>query len=175
MIFFLFLGPFISLLSLKTYLVSETQISTHAQFNIWFSFQVPWQVTCNVLEDINSLFQIVTIRLSYKLKWKESRMVVNESIDWSRGEINISPENIQVKVWHIIIVKHHKYWSKCTVRHLCENNTRLDYWRYTSMILPFSTDIDTMAMLELLNIEAVNNACPRLEGQTYGLWIFLWF
>ena len=31
------------------------------------------------------------------------------------------------------------------------------------MILPFSTDIDTMAMLELLNIEAVNNACPRLE------------
>ena len=24
-------------------------------------------------------------------------MIVNESIDWSRGEINISPENIQVK------------------------------------------------------------------------------
>ena len=43
------------------------------------------------------MFQIVTIRLSYKLKWKESRMIVNESIDWSRGEINISPENIQVK------------------------------------------------------------------------------
>ena len=38
----------------------------------------------------------MTIRLSYKLKWKESRMLVNESIDWSRGEINISPENIQV-------------------------------------------------------------------------------
>ena len=49
-------------------------------------------------EDTNSLFQIVTIRLSYKLKWKESRMMVNESIDWSRGEINISPENIQVNV-----------------------------------------------------------------------------
>ena len=43
-----------------------------------------------------SLFQIVTIRLSYKLKWKETRMSVNESIDWSKGEINISPENIQV-------------------------------------------------------------------------------
>ena len=47
-----------------------------------------------------SLFQIVTIRLSYKLKWKETRMSVNESIDWSKGEINISPENIQVTTTH---------------------------------------------------------------------------
>ena len=60
--------------------------------------------------------KIVTIRLSYKLQWPEQRMIVNESADWGKeGEINISPENIEVtvsfwdkrnllklpKVWHI--------------------------------------------------------------------------
>ena len=48
--------------------------------------------------------QIVTIRLSYKLKWKESRMLVNESAGWSKGEINISPENIQVRLVLIILI-----------------------------------------------------------------------
>ena len=43
-----------------------------------------------------SLLQIVTIRLSYKLKWRESRMSINSSADWDSGEINISPENIKV-------------------------------------------------------------------------------
>ena len=43
------------------------------------------------------LFQIVTIRLSYKLQWPELRMNVNESADWGKeNEINISPDNIEV-------------------------------------------------------------------------------
>ena len=41
--------------------------------------------------------QIVTIRLSYKLQWPEQRMIVNESAAWGKeGEINISPDNIEV-------------------------------------------------------------------------------
>ena len=42
--------------------------------------------------------QIVTIRLSYKLQWPEQRMIVNESAAWGKeGEINISPDNIEVR------------------------------------------------------------------------------
>ena len=45
----------------------------------------------------SDLFQIVTIRLSYKLQWPELRMIVNESADWGKeNEINISPDNIEV-------------------------------------------------------------------------------
>ena len=41
--------------------------------------------------------QIVTLRLSYKLSWPEARMEVNMSADWGEeGEINISPDNIEV-------------------------------------------------------------------------------
>ena len=40
--------------------------------------------------------QIVTMRIGYKLKWRESRMILNMSADWSKGEINISPDNIKV-------------------------------------------------------------------------------
>ena len=44
------------------------------------------------------MLQIVTIRLSYKLQWPEQRLVVNESADWGvQGEINISPDNIEVR------------------------------------------------------------------------------
>ena len=41
--------------------------------------------------------QILTIRLNYKLQWHEGRMAVNESADWNGGEINISPDNIDVR------------------------------------------------------------------------------
>jgi len=57
--------------------------------------EVFFKLPVSEISEIDDHKSIVTIRLSYKLKWKESRMVVNESIDWSRGEINISPENIQ--------------------------------------------------------------------------------
>ena len=47
----------------------------------------------------NYLFQIVTIRLSYKLQWPEQRMIVNQSADWGKeDEINISPDNIEVRL-----------------------------------------------------------------------------
>ena len=44
------------------------------------------------------IFQIMTIRLSYKLKWREARMILNDTADWSKGEINISPDNIKVRL-----------------------------------------------------------------------------
>ena len=54
---------------------------------------------CLKLSKMPALHQIVTLRLSYKLSWPESRMVVNSSADWGEeGEINISPDNIEVKM-----------------------------------------------------------------------------
>ena len=48
----------------------------------------------------------MTLRLSYKLSWPESRMVVNKSADWGEeGEINISPDNIEVREWFIFAVE----------------------------------------------------------------------
>jgi hypothetical protein len=50
-----------------------------------------------------STLQIVTLRLSYKLQWPESRMAVNTTADWGEeGEINISPDNIEV--FHHLVV-----------------------------------------------------------------------
>ena len=47
----------------------------------------------------------MTLRLSYKLSWPESRMVVNKSADWGEeGEINISPDNIEVRVVTVIVM-----------------------------------------------------------------------
>ena len=33
--------------------------------------------------------QQISIRWTYKLKWPEPRMLLNESADWSTGEINV--------------------------------------------------------------------------------------
>ena len=50
------------------------------------------------------MFQIVTIRLSYKLQWPEQRMIVNQSADWGKeDEINISPDNIEVRIYEILV------------------------------------------------------------------------
>ena len=35
-----------------------------------------------------SVFQQISIRWTYKLKWPEPRMILNMSADWSKGEIN---------------------------------------------------------------------------------------
>ena len=60
-----------------------------------------FQLTFIILLGDILYFQIVTIRLSYKLQWPEMRMIVNESADWgAENEINISPDNIEVK-WAI--------------------------------------------------------------------------
>ena len=66
------------------------------------------------------MLQIVTIRLSYKLQWPEQRLVVNESADWGvQGEINISPDNIEVRanILHSvqdngIVLNLRAFWSK---------------------------------------------------------------
>ena len=50
-----------------------------------------------LLHDFIFSIQILTIRLNYKLQWHEGRMAVNESADWNGGEINISPDNIDVR------------------------------------------------------------------------------
>ena len=39
--------------------------------------------------------QEVSILLGYNMRWPEHRMVLNESADWSRGEIMVSPEIIE--------------------------------------------------------------------------------
>jgi len=36
----------------------------------------------------------LTVRLSYKLRWPEHRMLLNDSADWSKGEINVRPDMI---------------------------------------------------------------------------------
>jgi len=57
------------------------------------------------ISEINDHKSIVTIRLGYKLKWPETRMIVNKSADWSKGEINISPDNIN-HLWTPDIIIH---------------------------------------------------------------------
>lgn len=42
-----------------------------------------------------SCFQEVTLRLGYYMRWPEHRMVLNDTADWSRGEINVNPDMIK--------------------------------------------------------------------------------
>jgi len=67
--------------------------------------EVYFKLPVSEISEIDDHKSIVTIRLSYKLKWAESRMFVNQSADWSKGEINISPENIQV-LWIPDVIIH---------------------------------------------------------------------
>ena len=39
--------------------------------------------------------QELTLRLGYYMRWPEHRMVLNDSADWSRGEINVNPDMIK--------------------------------------------------------------------------------
>ena len=39
-------------------------------------------------------FKVVSLLLVYSMRWSEHRMVLNESADWSRGKIVVSPEII---------------------------------------------------------------------------------
>ena len=54
---------------------------------------------------INSFFQEISLRLGYNMRWPEHRMVLNDSADWSRGEINVSPDIIK-NFWVPDIVIH---------------------------------------------------------------------
>jgi len=57
---------------------------------------VYFKLPVSEISEIDDHKSIITIRLSYKLKWKETRMVINQTADWSGGEINISPDNIEL-------------------------------------------------------------------------------
>jgi len=57
---------------------------------------VYFKLPVSEISEIDDHKSIITIRLSYKLKWKETRMVINQTADWSNGEINISPDNIEL-------------------------------------------------------------------------------
>lgn len=59
------------------------------------SLIVKFKLPITEISAIDDHKSIVTVRLGYKLKWPESRMVLNDTADWSKGEINISPENIK--------------------------------------------------------------------------------
>ena len=39
--------------------------------------------------------QEISLRLGYYMRWPEHRMVLNDSADWSRGEINVNPDIIK--------------------------------------------------------------------------------
>ena len=59
----------------------------------------------NNFQLLNLVFQQLMIRLAYKLKWPEHRMILNESADWSDGEINVRPELID-HFWSPDIIIH---------------------------------------------------------------------
>ena len=53
--------------------------------------QIPAR-TCQLLISnflFSFLFQQISIRWTYKLKWPEPRMLLNSTADWSTGEINV--------------------------------------------------------------------------------------
>lgn len=58
--------------------------------------RVFFKLPVSEISEIDDHKSILTIRLNYKLRWPESRMAVNESADWGQGEINISPDNIDL-------------------------------------------------------------------------------
>ena len=74
----------------------------------------------------NDNVQIVTIRLSYKLQWPEQRMIVNESAAWGKeGEINISPDNIEVStVQYSIVILQRKFQEFCF---LCKKTLNIQF------------------------------------------------
>ena len=41
------------------------------------------------------ILQEISLRLGYYMRWPEHRMVLNDSADWSRGEINVNPDMIK--------------------------------------------------------------------------------
>ena len=41
------------------------------------------------------ILQEISLRLGYYMRWPEHRMVLNDSADWSRGEINVNPDIIK--------------------------------------------------------------------------------
>ena len=54
------------------------------------------KVKLGILEIMSSfILQEISLRLGYYMRWPEHRMVLNDSADWSRGEINVNPDIIK--------------------------------------------------------------------------------
>ena len=54
------------------------------------------EVKSGILKIISPLtLQEISLRLGYYMRWPEHRMVLNDSADWSRGEINVNPDIIK--------------------------------------------------------------------------------
>merc|ERR1711976_64088 len=47
------------------------------------------------ISEVNDHKSQLTLRMAYKLRWPESRMMLNMSADWSHGEINVMPDMIE--------------------------------------------------------------------------------
>jgi len=57
------------------------------------------------ISNIDDHSREISLRLGYNMRWPEHRMVLNDSADWSRGEINVSPDIIK-NFWVPDIVIH---------------------------------------------------------------------
>lgn len=73
--------------------------TTNGPLNVFFKLPV------TEVSEINDHKSQLTIRLAYKLRWPEHRMVLNESADWTDGEINVRPEMIEY-FWSPDIIIH---------------------------------------------------------------------
>merc|ERR1719471_1596584 len=59
----------------------EVPPTTSGPLNVLFKLPI------TEISEVNDHKSQLTIRLAYKLRWPESRMLLNTSADWSRGEI----------------------------------------------------------------------------------------
>jgi len=57
--------------------------------------RVYFKLPVTEISEINDHKSQLTVRMAYKLRWPENRMILNESADWKDGEINIRPEMIE--------------------------------------------------------------------------------
>ncbi|XP_023341302.1 gamma-aminobutyric acid receptor subunit pi isoform X1 [Eurytemora carolleeae] len=62
---------------------------TTGPLNVFFKLPV------TEISQIDDKRSQITLRLAYKIRWPEHRMILNDSADWSRGEINVRPDLIK--------------------------------------------------------------------------------
>jgi len=73
--------------------------NTNGPLSVYFKLPV------TEVSEIDDHKSQLTLRLAYKLRWPEHRMLLNESADWSEGEINVRPELIDY-FWSPDIIIH---------------------------------------------------------------------
>jgi len=67
----------------------EVPPKTNGPLNVFFKLPI------TEVSSVDDHTREITLRLGYNMRWPEHRMVLNESADWSRGEINVRPDMIQ--------------------------------------------------------------------------------